>query len=225
MTFTAAKARSQQSPDCVRSLSIYCVLWDISCVNASTMLGVNDDERQRQEKTHHVERRASPEPPNLALIVRMCQRHFLNVNHHIKSLTTISRTHLLRPVRMLGHEHQVLARRKRLQTTNIHPVVRLYPVIIRGIGKRQRKHAVLFQVRLMNPRKRAHNDREAAEIARLERGLLARGPLPKVVFADDDPSDPVITVVGRRLGDAGVVARDEVLDLIDLAIFYVDGAD
>lgn len=168
------------------------------------------EHRQRRTKqvTHEVERRARLEPLNLALVERVRERDLL-----------------LGPVRVLEHERQVLAGRERLEAEDVDLVVRARLVVVRGVDEREREHALLLEVRLVDTRERAGDDREAAEESRLERGVLAGGALTVVVVTDDDPFDAVVTVVGRCLGDAAEFASDLVLDLVGLAVLGVDSAD
>ena len=132
---------------------------------------------------------------------------------------------LLRAIRMLQHERQVLARRERLEANDIDLVVRPHLVVVRGVHERQREHALLLEIRLVDTRERARDDREAAEEARLERGVLAGGPLAVVVVADDDPLDAVVAVVGSGGGDSTEFTGDLVLDLVGLAVLLVDGTN
>jgi hypothetical protein len=107
---------------------------------------------------------------------------------------------------MFQHQRQILPRRKLLQPNNIHLIARPHLIIIRRIRKRQRKHTLLLQIRLVDPRKRAHDDRETAEESRLQRGMLAGGAFTVVVVTDDDPFDALVAVGGCYLGYAAVFA-------------------
>lgn len=78
---------------------------------------------------------------------------------------------------MLDGESQILPWRKRLQTKNIDLVVGLDLVVIRRIDKRERKHALLLQVCLVDTRKRANNDGQSTKVAWLERRVLTGGTL------------------------------------------------
>lgn len=132
---------------------------------------------------------------------------------------------LLRTVAVLHTQRQVLAGRKRLQTKDVHTVVRADLLVVLRVRKRQREHALLLQVRLVDTREGPDDDREAAEEARLERSVLARGALAVVRVADDDPLDALLPVLGRYLRDTAPRACELVADLVRLAVLGVDGAD
>ena len=78
-------------------------------------------------------------------------------------------------------ETKVLARRKRLETSDINPVLGLDFIIVGGVDEGERKHAPLLQVRLVDTRKRADYDSETTKVARLESGVLTRRALTIVV--------------------------------------------
>ena len=132
---------------------------------------------------------------------------------------------LRRAVLMVEAQRQVLARRDALEAEDVDLVARPHLLVVRGVDERQREHALLLQVRLVDARERARDDREPAEEARLERGVLARGALAVVVVADDDPLDAVVAVPGGGLRDAVPLAVDLVLDLVRLTVLGVDCAD
>lgn len=161
-----------------------------------------------KERTYQVKRRTSLEPLNLSLIERVRKGDLLRS-----------------PVLMLDSERQVLAGGERLEAEDRHLIVRLNPVVVLGVGERQRKHTLLLQVRLVDTRERAGDDRKATEETRLERSVLTRGALTVVVVADDDPLDTAVTVVSADLRDASVLAGKLVLDLVGLAVLDVNGTD
>lgn len=49
----------------------------------------------------------------------------------------------------------------------------LHQVVVGRLGEREREHTLLLQVRLVDAGERLDNDGAAAEVARLERGVLA----------------------------------------------------
>ena len=120
---------------------------------------------------------------------------------------------------------KVLARRTRLQAQDVDLVRRAYLVVVLRVRERERKHALLLRVRLVDARERAHDDRQAAEEARLERRVLTRRTLAVVMVADHDPLDAVVAVVGRVLRDGAILAGDLVLDLVRLVVLSVDRAN
>lgn len=164
--------------------------------------------RKRKESTYEVKSRASLEPLNLALV------------EGVRELDL-----LLRTITVLNTKRQVLAGRKRLQTKDVHTVVRADLLIVLRVRERQREHALLLQVRLVDTREGPDDDREAAEEARLECSVLTRGALAVVRVADDDPLDALLPVLGRDLRDTAPRACDLVADLVRLAVLGVDGAD
>ena len=132
---------------------------------------------------------------------------------------------LLRTILVLDQERQVLAGLERLEPEDVDLVRREDLVVVLGVREREGKHALLFQVRLVDARERAGDDREPTEEARLERGVFARGAFAVVGVADDDPLDALRAVFSCDLRDAVVFARELVLDLVGLAVLDVDGAD
>lgn len=164
--------------------------------------------RKRNESTYEVKSRASLEPFNLALV------------EGVRELDL-----LFRSVAVLDTKRQVLAGRKRLKTKDIHTVVGADLLVVLRVRERQREHALLLQVRLVDAREGPDDDREATEEARLERSVLARGALAVVRVADDDPLDALLPVLGRDLRDTAPRACELVADLVRLAVLGVDGAD
>lgn len=126
---------------------------------------------------------------------------------------------------MLRNKRQVLTRRKALQPQNINPITRLDLIVVSRVYKRQRKHSLLLQVRLVDARKRPYDDRQTAEEAGLEGSVFAGGTLTVVVVADNDPFDALVAVVCSSLRDRSVLASDLVLDLVGFAVLSVDRAD
>ena len=158
--------------------------------------------------SHQVQRRSSLEPLNLALIEAVCQLNLLG-----------------RAILMLQPQGEVLARCKGLQPDNVHLVVGLHPVIVRGVRERQSKHTLLLEVRLVDTSERAGDDGETTEEAGLEGSVLTGRALSVVVVTNDDPLDAPVTVVGSGLGHSSVLASDLVLDLVRLAVLSVDSTN
>jgi hypothetical protein len=74
-------------------------------------------------------------------------------------------------------------------------------IIRRRIGERQRKHPLLLEVRLMNPRKAPCNHRHPSEESRLQSGVLAAGTFAVVPVADNAPSYACVPVLFCDFGD------------------------
>jgi hypothetical protein len=68
-------------------------------------------------------------------------------------------------------------------------------VVVGGVGKGERQHALLLQVGLMDARKGLDNDGHTAQVARLKRGVLAAGALAVVLVAHNHPGQPLLLVV------------------------------
>ena len=147
------------------------------------------------------------------------------INKPERQYSMIRTTHILRSILMLCHKRQILPWRKALEPQNINLVIRLNLIIICRVHKRQRQHALLLQVRLVDTRKRADNDSEATEIAWLERGVLTGGTFAVVMVADDDPFDAVVTVVRSYLGNASPFAGNLILDAVGFSVGSIDGAN
>ena len=158
--------------------------------------------------THQIQRASRLEPLDLALVEGVRERDVF-----------------LSAVGVLDAEREVLAGREGLEAEDRNTVVGADLVVVGGVGEGEREHTLLLQVRLVDARKRACDDRQPAQEARLERSVLARRALAVVVVADDDPLDAVVAVVRRDLRHAAPLARDLVLDLVRLAVLGVDRAD
>ena len=65
----------------------------------------------------------------------------------------------------------------------------------------------------MDARERLDDDGDAAEVARLERRVLAAAALAVVVVADDDPGQARLFVLARRVRHAAKAARQHVVHL------------
>ena len=126
---------------------------------------------------------------------------------------------------MVRYQRQILPRRKAFQTQNVNAIARLNLVVIRRVSKRQRQHALLLQIRLVDPGERADDDGQTAEVPWLERSVFTRGAFSVVVVPDHDPFDALVPVVGGGLRDGSLFARQLVLDLVGFAILSVDGTD
>lgn len=137
----------------------------------------------------------------------------------------ILNTYVFRTVLVLGHKREVFAGRERLQPSDVEAVVGLDLVVVRGVGEGQSEHALLLEVRLVDARKGADDDRETAEVTRLECSVFTRGTFAIVVVTDDNPLDALLAVVRSDLRDAAPLARHLVLDLVGLAVYDVDGAN
>ena len=126
---------------------------------------------------------------------------------------------------MLRHQRQVLPRREAVQAQNVNAIARLNLVVIRRVSERQRQHALLLQIRLVDPGERADDDGQTAEVPWLERSVFTRGALSVVVVPDHDPFDALVPVVGSGLRDRSLFARQHILDLVGFAVLSVDGTN
>ena len=61
------------------------------------------------------------------------------------------------------------------------------PLVVVGVGERQREHALLLEVRLVDAGERPHDHRAPVHVARLHRRVLTRRTLAVVLVADRDP--------------------------------------
>ena len=110
-------------------------------------------------RTHQVKGRASLESLDLTLVEGVGE---LNL--------------VLGTVLVLDGERQVLARRKGLETKDVDLVRRLDLLVVIGVDEREREHALLLQVRLVDTSERASDDGKTAEETGLESGVLTRSP-------------------------------------------------
>jgi hypothetical protein len=115
---------------------------------------------------YQVESRTSFEPGNLAFIEAMSELDLLR-------LSTL----------MLKNKRQVLSRCEALQALNIDMIVGLDLIVIGGVDKRERKHALLLEVGLVDTSEGAGNDSQSTEETWLECGMFAGGALTVVVIA------------------------------------------
>jgi len=126
---------------------------------------------------------------------------------------------------MFYHKLQILAGRKTFKAHNINFIRALNPVIILRVGKRQRQHTLLLQIRLMDTRKAPHDDSQPAEETGFERRVLTGRALSVVVVADDDPLDPCVAVLCGDLWNGAPGAVKLALHLVGFAVLGVDGSD
>src|SRR5581483_907702 len=80
-----------------------------------------------------------------------------------------------------------LARRKAPQLEEADPVVRANLVVIRGIGERQCKQALLLEIGLVDTRKTARHDSRSAEVSGTQRSVFPATSLTVVGITHDDP--------------------------------------
>jgi hypothetical protein len=114
-------------------------------------------------------------------------------------------------IRSPDPQYQTPTRLQLVCAQNIQPIINVDPIILRRIRKRKRKHSLLLQICLMNPRKTARDNRYAAQESRLERSVLATRSFAVVPVADDAPSDAGASIIFcdfRNSGDS-VGDKDE----------------
>eukprot|EP00053_Salpingoeca_punica_P020385 m.211399 g.211399 ORF g.211399 m.211399 type:complete len:843 (+) comp18318_c0_seq1:197-2725(+) len=97
--------------------------------------------------------------------------------------------------------------------------------VVSGVAEGQGEHALLLEVGLVDAGEALDDDGAAAEVARLEGGVLARAALAVVLVADDHPVDVLALVEAGHRRDGVVLAGDGVEDRVGLAVGLVDGAD
>lgn len=132
---------------------------------------------------------------------------------------------LLAAIRVLERKRQILARSEALEADDINLVIRADLVVVSRVHERQREHALLLQVGLVNTCEGASDDGKTAKEAGLKRSVLAGGTFTVVVVTNDDPLDAAVTVVGTSLGNTAVFASNLVLDLVGLTVLNVDSTD
>src|SRR5215210_936477 len=74
-------------------------------------------------------------------------------------------------------------------------------VVVRRLAERQREQSLLLQVRLVNPREAARDDRGPAEETRDQRGVLAARAFTVVRVADDYPGQTLRLVLAGHHRD------------------------
>ena len=134
-------------------------------------------------------------------------------------------TYILGAISVLHNESKVLARSERLKTVDGNLVAGLDLIVVGGVDKGQRKHALLLQVGLVDTGEGASNDSKTTEETGLESSVFTGGTFTVVVVTDDNPLDTVVAVVSSGLGDTSELASDLVLDLVSLAVLSVDGTN
>ena len=77
----------------------------------------------------------------------------------------------------------------------------------------------------MDPGEAPHDNRDAPEVPRLERGVLAAGTLAVVLVANDDPGHTRVPVLTRDFGNLTNLSGELVDNRVGLAVLGVDGAD
>ena len=132
---------------------------------------------------------------------------------------------ILGTIAVLYHKRQVLAWREGLKTEDIHAVIRANLVVVFRVCKRERKHALLLQVRLVDMSKGPDNDCQTTEVTRLKGSVLTRGTFTVVAVTDDNPLDALGLVLRSDLRDTAELARELVLDLVSLAVLSVNRTD
>src|SRR5262245_14985468 len=90
-----------------------------------------------------------------------------------------------------------LARCHVAQADETDPVVLADLVVVRWVLEREGQEALLLQIRLVDPRKAAHDDGGAAQQPRREGRMLTARAFTIVRVADDDPLDALRLVVAR----------------------------
>mmetsp|Transcript_27704 Transcript_27704/g.65797 ORF Transcript_27704/g.65797 Transcript_27704/m.65797 type:complete len:230 (+) Transcript_27704:345-1034(+) len=98
-------------------------------------------------------------------------------------------------------------------------------VVILGVGKRERQHALLLQVCLVDAGKRPDDHSCAAQVTGLEGSVLARGALPVVLVPNHDPPLVVCLVVAGDIRNGAILPGQLVLDLVHLVVLRVHRAD
>ena len=115
----------------------------------------------------------------------------LNVWLHSKSIVVPSGL-------TIWHVH-VLAGHRR-EAEHVDPVVLVDLVVGGRVGERERHHALLLEVGLVDAGEAAGDRHETEPEAGFHRGVLAAGALAHVLVADHDPRLAGLVV---RLGDVG----------------------
>jgi hypothetical protein len=126
---------------------------------------------------------------------------------------------------VLGNQRQVLSWRKGIQSLDGNPIAGLDLVVVGGVDKSEREHALLLQVGFMDTGKGPSDDGKTSEETGLESGVFTRGAFAVVMVTDDNPFDSSFTVLSGDLGNASPLSSVLVLDLVGLAVFGIDGAN
>ena len=106
------------------------------------------------------------------------------------------------------------------------PVVDLYAVEVGWIVKRQRQHALLLQVGLVDPGEAAHDDRPAARMPRRHRRVFPAAAFAVILIAHRRPANPLLLVVSGDIRQRLVVlARLHVVARARLVSERVVGPD
>jgi hypothetical protein len=132
---------------------------------------------------------------------------------------------MLRFILVLSNECQVLARGKSVQAEDIELVSGLDKVVISWVSESEGKHALLFQVGLMDAGEGADNDCKTTQEAGLQSGVLTRRTLTVVAVTNNNPLNALVTVVGGDFGNTAIGASKLVANLVGLAILSVDSTN
>ena len=98
-------------------------------------------------------------------------------------------------------------------------------VVVGRVGEGKGKHTLLLQVGLVDTSERAGDDGRATQVPGLERSVLTGRSLTVVPVTYNYPWDAVLLVVTGNVGDGTVLAVENVLDLVGLAVLSVDGTN
>mmetsp|Transcript_24095 Transcript_24095/g.75512 ORF Transcript_24095/g.75512 Transcript_24095/m.75512 type:complete len:373 (-) Transcript_24095:1175-2293(-) len=126
---------------------------------------------------------------------------------------------------LLAHNLELAARHKVREAGDGERVAGADLVVVGLVSEGEGEHALLLQVGFVDARERLDDHRAAAEVARLERGVLAGRALAVVLIADHHPRDARGLVRARGGGHGVEVPGHLVEDLVGLAVLVVDGAD
>mmetsp|Transcript_6859 Transcript_6859/g.11772 ORF Transcript_6859/g.11772 Transcript_6859/m.11772 type:complete len:328 (-) Transcript_6859:1491-2474(-) len=106
-----------------------------------------------------------------------------------------------------------------------HVVVGGDAVVVVWVGESEGEHTLFLEVRLMNPREAACDDRRAAQVPRLKRRVLSGGAFAVVLVANYRPPHPSRLVGARHRRHVRQLARQPILHRVDLVVRSIDGAD
>src|SRR5471030_2401961 len=136
----------------------------------------------RRRLMQYVQCGACPKPLQLSVAVRVLEPHGFTA-----------------AIRVVDAALDRFCQCKTVKPDQVEPVIGQNPVVVVRIDKRQCKHALLLQVRLMNASEAAGNHRRTTQKPRRQRRMLAAAAFSVIRIADDHPSLPRRTVLTGRL--------------------------
>ena len=157
---------------------------------------------------HSVQRTSVLEPFDLALVESV-------VELDVKGLAAVCWMHM--------HRHWFAD--CYLGAHKVDFVIRLDFVVVFGVGKGKRKHALLLEIGFVDTSERPHDNCESTEVAGLKGSVLARGAFAVVPVADYNPPNALLLVIAGSCWNSIGLASGLVLDFVRLTIGLVNGAD